>query len=84
MTRLWAEAEPINVECNAPETPRAFVWRGKTHAVEGIAQRWRVDVDWWRRRVWREYFKLFTKSGLLVELYCDLLTGEWYLQRLYD
>jgi hypothetical protein len=52
--------------------------------VQGIAKRWRVDVDWWRGRVWREYFKLTTHTGLLVILYRDVLTGRWYLQRLYD
>ncbi|MCB0209356.1 MAG: hypothetical protein KDJ52_08505 [Anaerolineae bacterium] len=49
-----------------------------------VAKRWRVDQDWWRGRIWREYFKLTTKTGLLVIIYRDLLTGEWFLQRLYD
>ena len=52
--------------------------------MQTIAKRWRVDVDWWRVRVWREYFKLATGTGLLVVIYRDLLSGGWYLQRLYD
>jgi hypothetical protein len=47
-------------------------------------RRWRIDVDWWRGRVWREYFKLVTRTGLLVEVYHDLVGGQWYVQRLYD
>jgi hypothetical protein len=27
---------------------------------------------------------LSTDTGLLVIIYQDLLSGEWYLQRLYD
>lgn len=84
MTRFWPEGEPLTVKSNPTQTPLAFVWRGQTHQVQGIAKRWRVDVDWWRGRVWREYFKLTTHTGLLVILYRDVLTGRWYLQRLYD
>jgi len=84
MTHLWLEGEWIEVRCDTPDTPGAFTWRGSTHTVQGIAKRWRVDVEWWRKRIWREYFKLYTHTGLLVVLYRDLLTGQWYLQRLYD
>ena len=84
MTHLWPEGEPIHVMSDAAQTPRAFDWREQTHQVQQIAKRWRVDVDWWRGRVWREYFKLTTHTGLLVILYHDLLAGGWYLQRLYD
>ena len=84
MTRFWPEGESIAVASDDTEIPRAFTWRGQTHQVQDIAKRWRVDVDWWRGRVWREYFKLTTRTGLLVVLYQNLLTGRWYLQRLYD
>lgn len=84
MTRLWPQGEPIAVASDAAQTPLTFTWQGRTHRVQGIAKRWRVDVDWWRGWVWREYFKLTTHTGLLVVLYRDLLTGRWYLQRLYD
>ncbi len=84
MTRLWPNGEPITVEHSPDGAPRAFTWQGRTHPVQGIAKRWRVDTGWWRRRIWREYFKLSTRTGLLVILYRDLLTDRWYLQRLYD
>jgi hypothetical protein len=64
--------------------PTTFTWQGQAHHVQGVAKRWRVDIDWWRGRVWREYFKLTTHTGLLVILCRDVLTGRWYLQRLYD
>jgi hypothetical protein len=84
VTRLWSQGERIAVVSDATQASRSFTWRGRTHPVQGIAKRWRVDVDWWRGRVWREYFKLATRTGLLVIVYRDLLTGDWYLQRLYD
>jgi len=84
VTHLWTDGELIRVVSNAWQAPCAFTWRGQTHRVHTITKRWRVDVDWWQNRVWREYFKLSTHSGLLVVVYRDVLTGRWYLQRLYD
>jgi hypothetical protein len=84
MTLLWPQGEAITVESDALLTPRAFVWQGQSHPVRTVAKRWRVDVAWWQQRVWREYFKVTTRTGLWVIIYRDLLAGEWYLQRLYD
>lgn len=84
MTYLWPRGQPISVQSDALATPQTFTWQGRTHPVQTVAKRWRVDHGWWRGRIWREYFKLTTQSGLLVIIYRDLLTGQWYLQRLYD
>jgi len=84
MTHLWPRGEPITVQSDAMATPQAFTWQGRSHQVQKVAKRWRVDQGWWQRRIWREYFKLTTQTGLLVIIYRDLLTGQWYLQRLYD
>jgi hypothetical protein len=84
MTRLWPSGSPIRVETGPLGLPQAFTWETQTHPVEGIANRWRVDEDWWRQRIWRDYFKVITRTGLMVILFQDLLTGQWYVQRLYD
>jgi hypothetical protein len=84
MTRLWPGGQSILVESDSGGTPVSFAWQGRPHRVLGVAKRWRVDQGWWRRRVWREYFKLYTHTGLLVIVYRDLLSSQWYLQRLYD
>lgn len=84
MTRLWPQGEPITVQHDEQLAPRSFIWQGRRHPVQQIAKRWRVDQDWWRGRIWREYFKVATGSGLLVVLYRDFLSGEWFLQRVYD
>ena len=84
MTRLWRKQRPIPVITNPLDEPLAFHWRGRRHQTEQITRQWRTDIDWWRVRVWRRHFKLCTDTGLLVIIYQDLLTGEWFLQRLYD
>ncbi|NLF00990.1 MAG: hypothetical protein GX601_08430 [Anaerolineales bacterium] len=83
MTHLWPEGQPIVVEVDALGTPCRFVWLGQTHTVEIVANRWRVDEAWWRERIWREYFKLATDTGLLVVVFRDLVDGGWYVQRVY-
>ena len=84
MSRFWPDGVPIVVTCDELATPLAFVWEGHRHSTERIVDRWRVDEGWWQRRVWREYFQLTTRSGLLVLIYHDVRAGEWRLQRLYD
>lgn len=84
MTRLWTKAQPITVAIDEVGFPIRFTWNGVTHPVERVANYWRADSDWWRGRIWREYFKVATKTGLLVVIYRNLLTDTWHLERLYD
>lgn len=84
MTRFWPEGEVIEVESDSLWTPLSFVWQGEVHPVEQVNERWRVDEEWWRGRVWREYFILTTTTGLLVEMYHDLAAKTWFMQRVYD
>lgn len=84
MTHLWIAGQPISILAGLAGIPEGFVWQGQAHPVAGIAGRWRVDTAWWEGRVWRDYLRLYTRTGLLVLLYHDLLTDTWYLQRLYD
>jgi len=84
MTRVWIQGDAITAEVDDVSSPIRFTWAGRTHNVKTVANRWRVDANWWRLRLWHEYFKLTTDTGLLVVVYHDLVDGEWYLQRLYD
>jgi hypothetical protein len=99
VTRLWPEGQPIAVKLLATteiatlnkkpgpgikHVPNQILWHRQTYKVAEITRYWRIDIDWWRERIWRAYFKLRTDTGLLVVIYQDLLDGEWYLQRLYD
>ena len=84
MTLLWPTDVPILVQHNSLLEPQYFEWQGQRYRVRHIAKRWRLDEGWWEQRIWREYFKLTTRDGLLVIIFRDLITGQWYLQRLYD
>jgi hypothetical protein len=85
LTRLLPEGEPLKIR-GSQEMPVAFLWRGTSHRIVEICSRWRVHTYWWEpdRTVWREYVKVATSSGLLCLIYRDLLTGGWFLARIYD
>lgn len=74
MTRLWVAGVAVQMTASGG-VPQRFVWRGQVYRLAWIANHWRV---------WRDYWKLVTRTDLLVVVYHDLPDGEWYLQRLYD
>jgi hypothetical protein len=84
MTRLWVVGITLKMVATSSDEPARFVWEGRLHVVEGIANSWRVDLGWWRLHIWRDYYKLYTTTGLLLVVYHDLVSGQWYLQRVYD
>lgn len=85
MTRLWPSGVPIAVRPDKTGAPGRITWDGRTHQVQTIADHWRVELEWWRGEpVARDYYKVVTRSGLLLVLYRDRNTDLWFLQRLYD
>ena len=49
--------------------------------VEAVLERWRIDDEWWRKPISREYRVVVLDDGRNVTLYHDLLEGNWYAQR---
>lgn len=84
MSRLWVMGLPIRVRADVLGAPLSFTWEGRRYQVAQITRRWRVDEKWWQRRIWREYFKLATRGRMLVVIFHDLMSGQWFLQRVYD
>jgi hypothetical protein len=70
MSKLFKEAVRLEVEEGIQHKPTAFLYKGKRKQVKELLKQWRVVQGWWRRPVEREYR--------------NLLTGVWYLQRIYD
>ena len=85
MTRLWPEGEPIQVR-SEEEPPTCFLWHAETHHMLDTCNCWRIHTCWWEpeHAVWREYLKVITDTGLLCLIYQDLLSGAWFLCRVYD
>jgi hypothetical protein len=84
MSKLFHEAITLEVQEDIQHRPTAFLYKGGREGVEEICEQWRVSQEWWKRAIDREYFRVSTVRGIVCEMYRDLLTGAWYLQRIYD
>ncbi len=83
MSPLWSEAAFVPV-AQEGDRPVSFRWDQHPHAVARVSRHWRVHLDWWTdKELWRDYWEVATDTGLLCVLYCDLLTEEWFLERVY-
>ena len=49
--------------------------------VASVREAWRIDDEWWRQPISREYRAVVLDDGRLVTLYHDLLDGRWYAQK---
>ena len=45
-----------------------------------VRERWRIDDEWWRDLISREYYALVLEDGRPVVLFRDLVAGGWYGQ----
>ena len=72
---------PIAVETGTDGEPVSVVWRGRRVAVAAVADRWRIDDEWWRTPISRLYRRLVLADDRLLTVFEDLLTGRWYVQR---
>jgi hypothetical protein len=84
MSKLFHEAITLEVKEDIRHRPIAFLYKGGKESVEEICEQWRASQRWWKRATDREYFRVRTIRGIVYEMYRDLLTGAWYLQRIYD
>jgi len=82
MTRLLTPAAAIDVTLGAGGAP-IFITGAYSGSIDPIA-RWKVETSWWTRPVVREYWKALLNNNLLCELYRDVSTNEWFLERVYD
>lgn len=82
MTELLEGA--LEVRPQADGLPAALRTPTGWRDVAEIASRWRVETDWWRRPVLRDYFRCLLSDGECVDVYQDLATATWHWSRRYD
>jgi hypothetical protein len=70
----------VTVELDVCERPLAVTVRGARCTVESVLETWRLDDEWWRVPISRRYVEAVFDGGRHVVLYCDLGTGEWWMQ----
>jgi hypothetical protein len=70
----------VRVQTDKEGTPAILHQRGKRLRVVAVRERWRIDDEWWRDPISREYFALVLENGRPLILFRDLTTGGWYGQ----
>lgn len=84
MSHFYHPPQAIEMSIGLDDAPHGFTWAGDYHPVRYIVRDWHEDHGWWLRHKWRVYYRIITRTGLAVDLYQDLSTHKWFVQRLYD
>ncbi len=71
----------VRVRADAKGQPAELRIGRKTLTVTEVQESWRIEDEWWRAPIRRDYHRLLLSDGRLLILYRDLETGGWYLQR---
>ena len=70
----------VRVRTDDGGLPAELERRGKRFHVVAVRECWRIDDEWWRDPISREYFALVLDNGRPVILFRDLVDDEWYGQ----
>jgi len=87
MVKSFAMATPlylpreIGVRVNGRGEPAVVTWNYRQSRVAAIQNTWRIDDEWWRERISRQYFKVELESGLVLTVFRDLVADKWYQQK---
>ena len=84
MTELLAPARSVRVRVDPDGVPTHLESAAGWQPVTRVLNRWRIDCDWWRSPVSREYWRLLIDDDIALECYCDRVNTEWFIERVYD
>jgi len=78
--------QPLELKVNESEShePLTIRYEGRWRKVETVLSRWRMHQEWWKRPVERDYFRVRLDGGVICEVFRDISSGLWQLQRVYD
>ncbi len=71
----------IGVLANDSGEPTVITRNGRRIKVAAILDTWRIDDEWWREEISRQYFRLELKDGMVLTIFHDLISDRWYQQR---
>jgi len=82
MTRVMRPAAALRVRESATGILESIELFGVVSEVQ-VVERWRISERWWPQPIDREYLRV-TGPGWLALIFRDLLSGGWFLERIYD
>src|SRR5438270_13921849 len=84
MTELLTPARPVRVRLDADGVPTHLESAAGWQPVTRVLNRWRIDCDWWRDPVSREYWRVLMGDVLALECFFNRVYGGWLMLRVYD
>lgn len=72
------------VSCNHRGEPRLIRNGSQSLAVEQILEQWRDTGCWWEGESEKAFYRLVCRDGSVREIFCDLVSGQWYVYKIYD
>ena len=81
--RVLNEPRPIAVALGKNGLPVEMrdAESGARRSIEAVGEVWRIDDEWWRRKISRRCIEVILEGGGHVVMFEDLNTGEWFLQK---
>ena len=80
--RPLGRPQPVTVRTDEAGEPVYIRFRGRpARRVEVVRERWRIDDEWWRELICREYRTVVLDDGSVVTLFLDLTDDLWYTQK---
>ncbi|MBI4520510.1 MAG: hypothetical protein HY701_06710 [Gemmatimonadetes bacterium] len=70
---------PVKVGTDPEGNPIFLEMDRKRKRVAAVRERWRIDDEWWRVVIAREYAALTLEDGKPVTVYRDVVANQWYV-----
>ena len=72
----------LTVEEDHDRRPVSISTDHRKLGVVSVEDVWEIVDEWWRTTpIVRRYFEVTVESGPRIILFCDLISGRWYIQR---
>ena len=84
MNKLTRQPVELQVTESESHEPLSIRHDGMWRRVEEVLARWRLHQEWWKRPVERDYFRVRLVGGVVCEVFRDVSSGGWQLQRVCD
>ena len=70
----------VQVVLDSGGTPTAVMVGRRLRGVCAVRERWRIDDEWWRTLLSRDYVTVILQDGRPLTLYHDRVKGGWWVQ----
>lgn len=84
MAKLLEKPEELRVSTNIQGVPLNLFRNGKVERVTKVYQRWHTTDLLWGHESSKDYFRVKTSSGLVCDIYRDIIANSWYLGRIHS